>query len=83
MWAAASDGGVLLFGGYTDNFRAEILAVRDGAVFRIGDLPEAVADAGFFQIGPNWYTAGGETGQHIRGAHTWSGEIFFGPGKHE
>jgi N-acetylneuraminic acid mutarotase len=79
MWAATTAGKILLFGGYTDRFCSDILVLENGTASHFGDLPEPVADAGFVQIGTQWYTAGGETGPHIRGATTWSGSIPFGP----
>ena len=75
MWATVDGGAVLLFGGYTDTFRNDILSFqpRTHQVTRVGNLPEPIADAKFFRIGSRWYTAGGEVGLKIRGQHTWSG----------
>ncbi|MHB1022218.1 MAG: Kelch repeat-containing protein [Acidobacteriaceae bacterium] len=75
MWASSVNDTVYLFGGYTDTFSADILAWRNGVAHPIAQLPQAVADAKFFPIGCYWYTVGGETAIHVRGAHTWAGSI--------
>ena len=53
MWAAADGNRILLFGGYTDTFRSDILSfqLRDHQIARMGELPEAIADAKFVRIG--------------------------------
>jgi N-acetylneuraminic acid mutarotase len=79
LWAGLAGDRILLFGGYTDRFCSDILTIRDGDVSYIGDLPEPVAAAAFLQIGAQWYTAGGEIGQHVRGKITWSGSIPIKP----
>jgi hypothetical protein len=75
FWAAPGDGEVLLFGGYTDDFSAQVQAFDPGGgtVRAAGRLPHAVADAKFLRIHDRWYTAGGEVGVKIRGHHTWEG----------
>jgi N-acetylneuraminic acid mutarotase len=78
LWAAASHDTILLFGGYTDRLCSDVLVIENGAVSHLGDLPEPVAVASFLRIGGQWYTAGGEIGEHIRGATTWSGSILAG-----
>jgi N-acetylneuraminic acid mutarotase len=84
MWAAADGNRILLFGGYTDTFRSDILSfqLRDHQIARMGELPEAIADAKFVRIGTQWYTAGGEVGLKIRGKHTWGGSLTGSSGRH-
>jgi len=77
MWAAADGNRILLFGGYTDAFRNDVLLFEplDGRITTAGNLPEPIADAKFFRIGSTWYTAGGEIGSKVRGWNTWSGTL--------
>ncbi len=77
MWAAADGNRILLFGGYTDAFRNDVLLFEplDGRITTAGNLPEPIADAKFFRVGSKWYTAGGEIGSKIRGWNTWSGTL--------
>ena len=75
FWAAPADTEILLFGGYTDEFSAQVQSFdpKTAAVRAVGTLPHAVADAKFSRIGNRWYTTGGEVGVKIRGRHTWEG----------
>ena len=75
MAAIVANHGVFLLGGFTQDFSADILALSEYSAVRIGKLPQPVADAKFFVIGPRWYTTGGEIGIQIRGSQTWSGEF--------
>jgi N-acetylneuraminic acid mutarotase len=77
MAAIVANHEVFLLGGFTQNFSADILALSENSAVRIGELPQPVADAKFFAIGPQWYTTGGEVGIHIRGPQTWSGEFVW------
>ena len=76
MWAALERGGILLFAGYTDVFRNDILYLdpRNGSFRKTGEIPQPIADAKFCKIGKTWYTAGGEVGPKIRGTDLWLGE---------
>ncbi len=82
MWAAPSHEGLLLFGGYTNDFRREILLLRDGKTELIGHLPLSVADAKVFEIHGQWYISGGETAIHKRSSATWSGNLNTDGGRH-
>jgi N-acetylneuraminic acid mutarotase len=73
LWAASDEKRILIFGGYTDRFCSDVLAIENGEITHLGDLAEPVAAAGFVQIDGQWLTAGGETGVHVRGSATWSG----------
>ncbi|MBS1798400.1 MAG: hypothetical protein JSS95_01100 [Acidobacteria bacterium] len=66
---------IYIFGGYTDNFRTDVLRIRNGSIAQIGTVPEAVAAAPFVRVGSRWYITGGEVGVHIRGKNTWSGTL--------
>jgi len=71
-WATTIDSRILLFGGYTSDFEAEIYEFdpTSGAMRVIGKLPHAVADAKFFVIGKHVFGAGGEAGPKIRARWT-------------
>jgi len=75
LWAASDGKAILIFGGYTDHFCGDVLAIENGTVSHYADLAEPVAVAGFVRIGGQWLTAGGETGVHVRGSITWSGTL--------
>ena len=77
MAAIVAHREIFLLGGFTQDFSADILALSGNGAVRIGKLPQPVADAKFFAIGPRWYTTGGEIGIHIRGSQTWSGEFVW------
>lgn len=72
-WSALSVGkGILLLGGYTDNFSAEtyFFDPRAGKTVRHGDLLHPLADAKYVRIGDRLLTAGGEAGVKIRAQWT-------------
>ncbi len=75
MGVSAVGDDLYIFGGYTDKFRSDILKWSRGSFTQVGALPEAVAAAPFIHVGSKWYITGGETGVHLRGAHTWSGAL--------
>ncbi len=75
MAAVAACGRVWLLGGFTSEFRADVLVLKGSGAARVGTLPHPVADAGFFEIGPRWYTTGGEIKAHVRGSQTWSATL--------
>lgn len=75
-WALAGPtGSVLLFGGYTDSFSAEIWSYdpRTATSTVAGSLPIALADTKFFRIGREFVGAGGESGPHVRSRATLQG----------
>lgn len=76
-WWALSDptGRVLLFGGYTDSFSAEIWSYdpKTATSTVAGSLPIALADTKFFRIGREFVGTGGESGPHIRSRATLQG----------
>lgn len=75
LWASAYGGGLLLFGGFTDRFSADILFLRGSNVQRVGALPGPIADAKILALGGYWYAAGGEIGMHERGRENWSAKM--------
>ncbi len=75
-WAAiAVDGQILLLGGYTDSFSADIYSfdLTSNEVRPAGVLPHPLADARFVRIGKRVLTAGGESGNKIRSSWTFEG----------
>ncbi len=76
MAAVVVNRQVLLLGGFTTGFSADIVLLQRAGAVTVGELPEPVADAKFLQIGTRWYTTGGEVGFHARGTHTWSGKLL-------
>jgi N-acetylneuraminic acid mutarotase len=73
--AVAVNDGALILGGYTDTFASEVFHFnpQTNQFTRVADLPHPLADAKYFRIGRNVYTAGGESGIKIRGAWTFEG----------
>jgi N-acetylneuraminic acid mutarotase len=71
-WATTINSRILLFGGYTSDFDAEVYEFNpaSGVMRVVGKLPHAVADAKFFAIGNHVFGAGGEAGPKIRGPWT-------------
>lgn len=67
---------VVLLGGFTHDFSADVLALGEKGAVLIGQLPQPVADIKFSPIGSRWYATGGEIGVRMRGSETWSGEII-------
>lgn len=77
-WSAVSVGAsILLLGGYTDDFSAEIYSFdpATGGVKAAGTLPHALADAKYVLIGKRLLTAGGESGVKIRSKWTLETEL--------
>ncbi|MEO8129005.1 MAG: kelch repeat-containing protein [Bryobacteraceae bacterium] len=75
-WAAvAMDGRILLLGGYTDSFSADIYSLdpKSQEVRLAGALPHPLADARFVRIEGRVLTAGGESGNKIRSNWTFEG----------
>jgi N-acetylneuraminic acid mutarotase len=73
-WADADGSRILLFGGYTDRFRSDVLAYSPSSrQWRTSSqLPEGIADAHFLRLGKEWYVSGGEVGPKVRGSKTWA-----------
>ena len=82
MWGAAALDGMVLFGGYTDDFRRDILFVHGGRATSAGELPFSVADAKVFELDGRWYVAGGEIGVRQRGSEMWSAKIALPGDRH-
>ena len=75
MAVASSSDGVLLAGGYTDDFRTDtamVFGVRSGSA---APMPVAIADAPILTMGGRWYITGGETAPHRRNGRTFFREI--------
>jgi N-acetylneuraminic acid mutarotase len=75
-WGSAIDGkSILLLGGYTDAFSAEIYRydVATSSYSPAGRLPHAIADAKYVAIGGKLYSAGGEPEMKVRAAWTIEG----------
>ena len=75
-WAAiAVDQRILLLGGYTDSFSADVYSfdLKSHKVHPAGVLPHPLADARFVRIGERLLTAGGESGNKIRSNWTFEG----------
>jgi hypothetical protein len=76
---ALPTGGLLAFGGYTDAFSAEVLAIDPsrGAVRVAGMLPKPVADARFALCAGRLVGVTGEDGMKMRWADWVSAEPAF------
>ncbi len=76
-WSAVAVGSrILLCGGYTTDFSADVFEFdpKTNAVVKATPLPHPLADAKFFLAGNRLLTAGGESGVKIRGIWTIQGE---------
>jgi N-acetylneuraminic acid mutarotase len=77
-WPAVAVGGrILLCGGYTTDFSADVFEFdpKTNAIVKAAPLPHPIADAKFVLAGSRVLTAGGESGVKIRGIWTIEGDI--------
>lgn len=72
-WAVSVKTGILLLGGYSQDFSAEIYEYEPDSrqIRKVGTLPHALADAKFFAIGDRLWVAGGETQPKVRSPWTF------------
>ncbi len=76
-WAVAIRGRILLCGGYTTDFSADVLEFDPATsrAVKTVSLPHAIADAKFVMAGQRVLTAGGESGVKVRGIWTVQGDV--------
>ena len=60
LWATAVRGRILLFGGYTNDYSADVFEFdpKTQVTVKIGPLPHALADGKFILLGRRILTAG-------------------------
>jgi N-acetylneuraminic acid mutarotase len=71
-WGLPRDEEILLFGGYTSTYEADVFAYRPSShsLVKVGTMPHGLCDAKFFRIGSSIYGVGGESAPAIRGRWT-------------
>ncbi len=76
-WAVAVQDRILICGGYTNDFSADVFAFdpKTGMAVKADPLPHAIADAKFLLAGHSVLTAGGESGVKVRGIWTMQGDL--------
>jgi N-acetylneuraminic acid mutarotase len=71
-WGLVVPDGILLFGGYTNDFERDIFEYHlpSQILIHIGSMPHAICDAKFLRLQNSVIGAGGEVGELLRGEWT-------------